>query len=108
MKKTISLLLALVLRLSLCACGGGNDNSGLKIVGTWKTDPSYNDYVLVVNGDHTGSLSVDGEAAALTWTYDEATATLTLTKEDGSKLPLTYVEGSDTLVSEGPTFMRAE
>ena len=84
MKKTIALLLALVLCLSLVACGGGNEipntteapteaeKTDLKIIGTWITDPSYNDYVLVINNDNTGSLSVDGGTESLTWAYDEA------------------------------------
>lgn len=120
MKKVISLLLALVLCLSLCACGGGNETPNtteapteakkidLKIIGTWKTDPSYNDYVLVINDDNTGSLSVDGGTESLTWTYDEATCTLTLTKANSPDTTLMYVEENDTLVSTGPTFMRAE
>lgn len=116
MKKTISLLLALVMCLSLCACSGGNDapetteepKTNLNIIGTWKTDPSFNDYVLVINEDNTGSLSVDGGTEAITWTYNEATCTLTLTKANSSDTMLTYVEESDTLVSMGPTFMRVE
>ena len=120
MKKVISLFLALVLCLSLCACSGGNntpdatkapgesEKNDLKIIGTWKTDPSYNDYVLVINNDNTGNLSVNGGTESITWTYDEASSTLTLTKENGSELPLTYVEDNDTLISMGPTFMRAE
>ena len=113
MKKVISLLLALVMCLSLCACGGNEtpteaEKADLKIIGTWKTDPSYNDYVMVINDDNTGSLSVNGGTESLTWTYDEATCTLTLTKANSPDTTLIYVEENDTLVSMGPTFMRAE
>ena len=122
MKKFIALLLVAVMCLSFVSCGNESNNDSnndttqiaepnLKIIGTWKTDPAYNDYVLIINKDHTGSLSEGDETETLTWTYDAETHTLTLTKDnmpDTPPMPLTYVESNDTLVSMGPTFRRAE
>lgn len=48
-KKTISILLVLVMALSLCACGNNALSSAeKKVVGEWKpTDPDYSDSTLV-------------------------------------------------------------
>ena len=97
MKKTISLLLALVLCLSLCACGGGNDlpetkgyeesnTSTESKVGkseeTEETEPSVDilgewhlvsstDYALIFNDDGTGVCKFTGGETSFTWKYDE-------------------------------------
>ena len=122
MKKILALLLVAVMCLSFVACGGVSNNESnndttqtdeidLEIIGTWKTDPAFNDYVLIISKDHTGNLSESNKTETLTWTYDDETHILTLTKDNMPDLPpmhLTYVESNDTLVSTGPTFRRAE
>ena len=71
MKKTIALLLAAALCLSLCACGGlAGEKAALlypDIIGGWGTDPFGEEFVLTLSGD--GSCSVLDDAG--TWTLDE-------------------------------------
>lgn len=84
MKKKFAILLSLVMVLSftmLSACGGGGDSgedlSDSKFVGSWKADSMSfadesegfdHDYMLVVNGDGTGTFSEDEEVSEFTWT----------------------------------------
>ena len=63
MKKAISLLLALVMCLSLCACGGGN-SAEKAIIGEWKILDGSD--VLIFNEDGT----VDRNGEKLDWWYD--------------------------------------
>ena len=67
MKKTISLLLALVLCLSLCACG----NSKNPIIGEWISDQG-----VTVAFYEDGTCTV-GDVEA-TWSYDETTELCTI------------------------------
>ena len=82
MKKRVpSILVALMLMvtLMLTACGGGSkteDLSDSKYVGTWQfkevsvADESGeipNEWLIVVNGDGTGTSTSDGEEVSFTW-----------------------------------------
>lgn len=70
MKKVISLLLALVMCLSLCACGAGKDPAKEKkelIVGEWLFD---NGYTIIFNADHSGKM-LAAEEYEIKWSYDE-------------------------------------
>ena len=49
MKKVISLILALVLCLSLCACGGSVDSD--KLVGEWESSDGPTGFVLLESGN---------------------------------------------------------
>lgn len=70
MKKSIILALALILCLSLCACGGmsGEEAALLypDIIGKWGNDPFGEEFVLELSGD--GSCSILGNEG--TWTLD--------------------------------------
>lgn len=52
MKKAIVLILALIMCLSLCACGGGNDET--KYVGIWKLVNADKESYLYIFEDGTG------------------------------------------------------
>ena len=70
MKKTLSLLLALVMCLSVCACGGEKDPVAEKeemIVGEWLFD---NGYTIIFNADHSGKM-LAAEEYEIKWSYDE-------------------------------------
>lgn len=108
MKKKIAVLLSLIMVFSftmLSACGGGGgseDLSDSKYVGTWKamsmsfadeSEDFDDEYILVVNGDGTGTFSSekDGETSEFTWSpTDEGFKTkgdVKMTfKEDGEDL----------------------
>ena len=107
MKKAIAVLLVLVLCLSLCACGG-KKTGDRAVIGTWETDPSSNSYVLVIEEDKTGSLTLSDKVTPFTWTYDKDSHTLTLSLETGTQLTLAYIEESDMLTSVEPNFTRAD
>ena len=64
MKKTISLLLALVLCMSLCACGGGGD------AGIETTEKSYEEVRAALVGEW-GMLYFDDSAAATVYEFRE-------------------------------------
>lgn len=64
MKKTLSLLLALVMCLSLCACGSANTSAKKEIVGAWNAG-GYDIFVFSEDGKVTrGDYQYD-------WWYDE-------------------------------------
>ena len=85
MKKALSLLLALVMCLSLCACGGVKKNP---IVGTWKGGTQSGTYTYIFNTDGTYSLQITGLFALDdhgTYSYDEESNVLTFnSEEDGT------------------------
>ena len=96
MKKTIALILAVVLCLSLCACGGSKNKTSV-FIGKW--DGGNGELLLVVNEDKTGELTYEGEVVAFTWIYDENSSMMVVTPEDESYnvLSFTYIEENDTL-----------
>ncbi len=110
MKKLLCLLLALILCLSLCACGGSEEDDGSirsnrknggaqtqetvdihsaeAYVGSWakeKTDDSPFAMSMTLNADGTGS---QGTKTTLEWSYDESA--------DEISLILHYSDGSTT------------
>ena len=97
MKKAMSMLTALVLLLTLTACGGGaakeDANLGKYLgdqvkVGTWgKMSEIYDsgDNYLELKADGKADFCLDGSTQAVTWTADGEKLTLTL-EEDGEKM----------------------
>ena len=97
MKKAMSMLTALVLLLTLTACGGGaakeDANLGKYLgdqvkVGTWgKMSEIYGsgDNYLELKADGKADFCLDGSTQAVTWTADGEKLTLTL-EEDGEKM----------------------
>lgn len=97
MKKAMSMLTALVLLLTLTACGGGaakeDANLGKYLgdqvkVGTWgKMSEIYDsgDNYLELKADGKGDFSLDGSTQAVTWTADGEKLTLTI-ESDGEKM----------------------
>ncbi len=106
MKKALSLLLALVLCLSMCACAGSTDKSSA-FVGKWNTEDSK--VSLIVNKDKTGELTYYGETVAFSWIYDENSSMMVVTPDDESYniLSFTYLEESDSLYNTWYMFERA-
>lgn len=88
MKKFLSLLLALTLAVSLCACGGNKQQD--VVVGDWQAnfatvsgiEGEFTDASLAINEDGTGTFVFMKDTADLTWKYDDG-GELT-TKEDGA------------------------
>ena len=111
MKKYISILIVAVMAftaLALTACGGGGseDLSDSKYVGTWKaaameflddSEAPDGDWILVINGDGTGTLSAEGEEdTSFTWSpTDDGFKTkgdMKLTfKDDGDNIKATII-----------------
>ena len=104
MKKTIALLLALVLCLSLVACG--NSNKKKSIVGKWEC--AAEDSVIIMNEDKTGSVTNSGNVMEFTWIYDESSHLLvfTLVNSDWTEEG-TYMEDADTIYCDGWMYTRA-
>lgn len=69
MKRTLALFLALMMALSLCACGGGDSTTETLVSTDWKAVLDYpNPYSLSFNEDGTGSLSdSSGHVSEITW-----------------------------------------
>ena len=97
MKKAMSMLTALVLLLTLAACGGGaakeDANLGKYLgdqvkVGTWgKMSEIYDsgDNYLELKADGKADFCLDGSTQAVNWTADGEKLTLTV-ESDGQKL----------------------
>ncbi len=84
MKKSISMILAVVLCLALCACGQETN----PIVGTWRGGVRSNTFTYVFNADGTYDFRTTGLIAVSqrgTYTYDEKTRVLSLVGEDGNE-----------------------
>ena len=84
MKKALSLILALVLCLSLCACGGKKS----PIVGTWHTYAvgATSTYTFTKDGKYT--LEIEGSVEAESdgeYTFNQEDGTIILCDEDGNE-----------------------
>ena len=105
MKRYLALLLSLVLTLTLCACGGGEDTAH---VGQYDcTSVTMGDVVidsiegsLDLQKGGKGTLTLSGESYSLTHTLEEGTLTLTI---DGQDAPGTYADGVITVDLFGAT-----
>lgn len=99
MKKTISLLLALVLCLSLCACGGGNsdtpdvpetteaESNKLNLYQEWKALPGGQ----IVSFDEEGNFYINGQSYK--YEYNEETSTITIDVGMQMSCPVSLVNG---------------
>lgn len=108
MKKLFALLLALVLCLSLCACGGANkDDIREELQGTWRaswtTDGARISRYYTFEGDRytTGGVAfIVGELEPKSGTYKISNSTIRLTPDDGSEgneLDYSYDKETGTL-----------
>ena len=105
MKRFLALLLSLVLTLTLCACGGGEDTAH---VGTYTcTSVTMGDVTVdAIEGSldlqkgGKGTLTLSGESYSLTHTQEEGTLTLTI---DGQDATGTFADGVITVDLFGAT-----
>ena len=105
MKRFLALLLSLVLTLTLCACGGGEDTAH---VGTYDcTSVTMGDVVIdTIEGSldlqkgGKGTLTLSGETYDLTHTLSDGTLTLTI---DGQDATGTFADGVITVDLFGAT-----
>ncbi len=81
MKKTITILLAILISMTFCGCGNRDNTEEILIeVGTWKANYETV-YKYVFNADHTGAhIQADSgnNYFPYDWSYDSATKKLTL------------------------------
>ena len=85
MKKTFALLLAVIMVLSLAACGGGAEKGSTLVYGSGDYDsinPIMNEHCEIKHllFDYLVKLDKDGKPVASlaeSWTYDDATLTYT-------------------------------
>jgi hypothetical protein len=110
MKKALSLILALVLCLSLCACGGNEPKKALKdtVLGTWSGSDEYgHSIVMTLYPGGTTDYKMDDDNWAATW---EITDDIINILRNSLKTGYAYHEDTDTLVSvDGKTiFERIE
>jgi len=92
MKKLLSIILAVVMLLSLVACGGGG-RADDAYVGKWisvagtamgitLTGEDIEGFSLDLEAGGKGTMSIDGDAAKIKWTNDDTTLTLSVSGED--------------------------
>ena len=106
MKKALSLILALVLCLSLVACGGSNASAEKAIVGEWVcTEEALK---IQFNEDKTGILTDDGYENEITWKYDAELECYVFTYGVALTIKLETVDGIEQFDCDGYTFVRAE
>lgn len=105
MRKVLSLFLALVMCLSLCACGSStaaehtaSQKKTAKVVGTWTASDGDSRVYIYLNEDYSGEMEAGGISLKYTWEYDESTQVVTIHFE-AVNLPgkLTYHPEDDTL-----------
>ena len=105
MKRFLALLLSLVLSLTLCACGGGEDTAH---VGTYTcTTVTMGDVTvdsiegsLDLQKEGKGSLTMSGQTFDLTYTLEGDALTLTI---DGQDATGTFADGVITVDLFGAT-----
>lgn len=105
MKRFLTLLLSLVLSLTLCACGGGEDTAH---VGKYDcTSITMGDVTiqdadewLTLETDGTGTIFISEETRDLTYTLEEGALTLTI---DGQEAAGTLADGVVTVDLFGAT-----
>ena len=105
MNRFLALLLSLVLTLTLCACGGGEDTAHVGqydctsvTMGDVGIDTIEGSLDLQKGGK--GTLTLSGESYSLTHTLEEGTLTLTI---DGQDATGTYADGVITVDLFGAT-----
>ncbi len=112
MKKLVSLILAAVLVLSLCACGGSKDNpavgvykatsmveDGTDLIQMMKGLGQEFDVYLVLNADGTGRMEMEGEDPTdLKWDDKNISGV-----DDEDALPYTFSNDTITLEEDGTT-----
>lgn len=113
MKKALSLLLALVVCLSLCACGSGEQNdethnqtegqsNKLNLCQEWKAVSDGQ----TINFDKEGKFYINGDT--YTYEYDEETNNITVDISNIQiKLPVTFIDGVYHISIEGKDFVPA-
>lgn len=101
MKKPIALLLVMVICLSLCACGGNQEEVKNALQGTWTAKWTYAGmqisryYTFKGNTYTTGGVAIFGEVQTETGTFEVMDTCIRLTPDDGSsaiELDYTYNE----------------
>lgn len=120
MKKALSLILALVLCLSLCACGGGEQNSETQapektpetsILGKW-FDVSDEVNSLQFNEDKSAVMTTHGGESPLKWRYDaeQACYYIIITDHAGNSTEMPFsletVDGIAQFVFDSRIFVR--
>ncbi len=133
MKKVISLLLALVMCLSLCACGDGNDTLETtpnaenestsrfeenevteepeidkEILGEWYYVKSTAIITLTFNEDGTGVHDQEGTETAFTWKYDEELNCYTIALGAVISATVENIDGIEQLIIGDGYCVRAE
>ena len=121
MKKTVSLILVLVLCLSLCACGGEEQGNGAQggnthevaILGKWvATSDEVNS--LQFNEDKTAVMTTHGGDSSVKWKYDTEQACYYLVISDWAgntmekSFTLETVDGIEQFVFDSRTFVRKQ
>ncbi len=106
MKRTIALVLVVVLCLSLAACGGGGSTEpGKELIGTWK-DEKGNTLTFTDNGKGTVP-GTAGTTTQVTWRYDSAAKVYVVEQMTQMySLTLTNNNGTYTMVYNGSTYTR--
>lgn len=129
MKKALSLLLALVLCLSLCACGDKNDatmmnessgqsssdtagttiNEQSSIVGQWLAIAD-SELSFTFREDHSGTLLQDGSTYSFNWKYDEALSSYCIVLSEVIYAKIEVADGvvQLTLSSNSAVFVRPD
>jgi len=110
MKKAISLFLVLVMCLSLCACGGGDNTEISPIVGTWNGYTSGTVWTYVFYPDGTYTFSTEGAlemGVKAKYTFDEETSVLTFTEQDGDTFSRTIELNECYMVLNNTKYGRA-
>lgn len=100
MKRVISLILALIICLSLSACGNSTASKNVvEVVGNWTASNDDSRVYICLNEDHTGEMESEGIAFKFTWEYDKSTRDVTIHFEAvGLPGKLTYIPEDDTLI----------